>query len=211
MAAFLGAGCGHMSPMQSTATDSKSLRVGLSLGRPPLAFESETGIAGLEPTLARKMGQALGRRVEIIVLAPNQRIEALEKGDVDVLMGHWAGASTNAPPLLLTRPYLRGGLRAAIRKADLPRLGPPGGIHLPGVRIGYARQGPGEAYAQKHLPGEEVRVYGFDSTRAALRSLNHPKYMVLDQNCRAEASSFHHGSLCSLTMCPFYYLFLSTF
>ena len=109
--------------------------------------------------------------VLFVVLEPTERMPALERGDVDVLMGHWGSASPGTESILLTRPYLRGGLRAAIRKADLRRLGPPGGIHLSGVRIGYTRHRPGEEYARKHLDGEEVRVYAFDSTRAALRSL----------------------------------------
>ena len=160
-----------MSRTGSAPSDPSRLRVGLSLNRPPLAFGSETGIEGLEPALARQMGQALGRRAQFVVLEPTERIPALQRGDVDVLMGHWASASPGAESILLTRPYLRGGLRAAIRKADLRRLGPPGGIHLPGVRIGYTRHRPSEEYAQKHLDGEDVRVYAFDSPRAALRSL----------------------------------------
>ena len=169
--AFLIPSCSHMSQTGSAPSDPSRLRVGLTLHRPPLAFGSETGIDGLEPALARQMGQALGRRVEFVVLEPTERMPALERGDVDVLMGHWGSASPGTESILLTRPYLRGGLRAAIRKADLRRLGPPGGIHLSGVRIGYTRHRPGEDYARKHLDGEEVQVYAFDSTRAALRSL----------------------------------------
>ena len=86
-------------------------------------------------------------------------------------MGSWSTTRPADDSVVLSRPYLRGGERVAIRKQDLPRLGPPGGIHLPGVRIGYTRQPPGEAYARQHLNGDHIEVYGFDSNQAALRSL----------------------------------------
>jgi len=145
--------------------------VGLSLGRPPLAFQSDTQVQGIEPDLARRAAQQLGRNAQLIILEPEQRLPALERGQVDTIMGQWSMTTSEADSILLTQPYLRGGQGVAIRKEDRLRLGPPGAMHLPGVRVGYVWESPGEDYAGAHLGIEQVEVYGFTSPEAALRSL----------------------------------------
>ena len=164
-------GCTHSGQTQRNDLDPTSLRVGLSPGRPPLAFRSDTSLEGIEPDLARRAAQQLGRSVQFIALQPEQLVPALERGQVDTIMGCWEKKAFRAAALLLSQPYFRGGQRVAIRKEDLSRLGPPGAMHLPGVRVGYIWKSPGEEYASAHLGVEEVKVYGFPSREAALRSL----------------------------------------
>ena len=164
-------GCTHSGRTAAGPSGPDGIRVGVNLNRPPMAFGTPDAIRGLEPELARKAGQELGRPVSFVALKPDQRVEALERGQVDAVMGSWSRANAAPASIMLSRPYLRGGERVAIRKEDLSRLGPPGGIHLPGVRIGYTRHSPGEEYAREHLNEEDIRVYAFDSTQAALRSL----------------------------------------
>ena len=164
-------GCTHSGKPKPNDSDPTSLRVGLSPGRPPLAFRSDTRLEGIEPDLARRAAQQLGRSVQLIVLKPEQLVPALQRGQIDTIMGHWKINASQADSLLLSQPYLRGGQIVAIRKEDISRFGPPGAMHLPGVRVGYVWESPGEDYASAHLDVEQVEVYGFASPGAALRNL----------------------------------------
>lgn len=162
-------GCSHSGPPKPNTSD--SLRVGLSPGRPPLTFRTNARLEGMEPDLARRAAQQLGRSLQLIALEPEQLVPALKRGQVDAIMGHWKENASQADSILLSQPYFRGGQRVAIRKEDVARLGPPGAMHLPGVRVGYVWESSGEAYSGAHLDAQQVELYGFASPGAALRSL----------------------------------------
>jgi ABC-type amino acid transport substrate-binding protein len=50
------------------------LRVGIQTDYPPLAFQRDGKIVGVEADLARKVGAALGRRIRFVVLDRSQLI-----------------------------------------------------------------------------------------------------------------------------------------
>jgi ABC-type amino acid transport substrate-binding protein len=62
------------------------LRVGTTPQYPPLTFPQQGHVTGLEVDCARGVAAELGRRVEVVELAWEALIPALEAGQIDVIM-----------------------------------------------------------------------------------------------------------------------------
>ena len=62
------------------------LRVGVSPDYPPVIFEHEGEIVGIEADLARRLGQTMKRRIEFVRIPFPDLIDALEANEIDVIM-----------------------------------------------------------------------------------------------------------------------------
>jgi ABC-type amino acid transport substrate-binding protein len=62
------------------------LRVGITPNYPPLAFQKQGALSGLEPDLARAVGRELGRPVVFVERPWQILIPSLEAGEIDVIM-----------------------------------------------------------------------------------------------------------------------------
>ena len=145
------------------------LRVGVSPDYPPVSFEKDDAILGIEADLARRAGEALKRRVEFVRIPFPDLIDALEAGEVDVVMSGLSITPERAARVQFTVPYMEVGQLAMIRKSDIARFGRPHTIRRAGSRVGYQRSTTGERYVAEALPFAES--FAFDSVEAGLRSL----------------------------------------
>jgi ABC-type amino acid transport substrate-binding protein len=147
----------------------RALRVGVSPSYPPVVFERDDEIVGIEADLARKAGEALNRRIVFERYEFPELIDALERGEVDVVMSGLSITPERAQRVLFTEPYMQVGQLALIRSADVGRLGRIQTIHRSGVRIGYERGTTGERFVANELP--RSTSFGFESVDEGLRSL----------------------------------------
>lgn len=145
------------------------LRVGVAPGYPPVVFERDGEVIGIEADLARQLGAELDRRVRFVERDFDRLIPSLEAGEIDVIMSGMSVTEERAARVLFTEPYMRVGQLALIRKADVGRLGPPDALHRHGRRVGYVRGTTGAAFVRSRLPRSEA--YGFDTVEDGLRQL----------------------------------------
>ena len=146
-----------------------ALRIGVSPDYPPVIFEHEGEIVGIEGDLARRVGVALGRRIEFVRIPFPDLLDALEAGEIDVVMSGLSITPERAQRVAFTTPYMQVGQLALIRTSDIGRFGRIRGIRRAGVRVGYQRSTSGERYVADALPRAES--FAFDSIDAGLRSL----------------------------------------
>ncbi len=149
--------------------DGPPLRVGVSPDYPPVIFERDGTILGIEADLARRAGQALKRPVEFVRIPFPELIDALEAGEIDVVMSGLSITPERAERVQFTRPYMEVGQLSMIRKRDIARFGRPNAIRRAGARVGYERATTGERFVAEALPFAES--FAFDSVEAGLRSL----------------------------------------
>lgn len=156
------------------------LRVGVAPDYPPVVYEQDGEIVGIEADLARLVGDALGRRIEFVRYPFDGLIDALLRGEVDVLMSGLSITPERAERVAFTVPYMDVGQLTLIRARDLARFGRIQGLRRIGARVGYERGTTGERFVATELTRSES--FGFDSVEEGLRSLraNRIDYFIHD-------------------------------
>lgn len=146
-----------------------TLRVGTAADYPPVVFEQDGEIVGIEADLAARLGDALGRRIEFVRIPFVDLIDALEAGEVDVVMSGLSITPEREERVRFTVAYMEVGQLALIRRADLARFGRITRIRRSGARVGYERGTTGERYVANELPS--ATSFAFDGVEDGIRSL----------------------------------------
>ena len=145
------------------------LRVGVSPTYEPVIFENEGEIVGIEADFARIVGEALGRRIVFERRPFIELIDALERGEVDVVMSGLSITPERAERVRFSDPYMQVGQLALIRTSDIARFGRIHFIRRVGARVGYERGTTGERFVATQLT--RSRSFAFDDVEAGIRSL----------------------------------------
>ena len=146
-----------------------ALRVGVSPNYPPVVFERDGEITGIEADLAKLVGDTLGRRVIFERYPFTELIDALERGEIDVVMSGMSITPERAERVRFTEPYMQVGQLALIRTSDIARLGRTQLIRRSGVRVGYQRGTTGEQFVATQLT--RARSFAFEDVDSGIRSL----------------------------------------
>ena len=147
----------------------RALRVGVDPAYPPMVFDQDGEIVGVEADLARALGERLGRRIVFERFEGEALLLALESGKVDVLMSGLAITPEWADHVRFVAPYMESSQLALIRSADLGRFGRIQMIRRAGARVGYEHGTPGERFVATELT--RATSFGFDDVDSGLRSL----------------------------------------
>lgn len=143
----------------STALAAGSLKVGLSADYPPLHFQENGKVHGIEADNVRTVSEILSRRMEIVVLPFDQLMPALESGKIDVIMSGLSVTAERSQRVLFSDPYLRVGQMAIMHKSKVGSYSQPWAVYREGVRIGVEPGTTGAAFAERELKGAAVRSY----------------------------------------------------
>jgi ABC-type amino acid transport substrate-binding protein len=146
-----------------------ALRVGISPTYPPVIFEENGVVVGIEADFARSVGDALGRRIVFERYPFSGLIDALESGEIDVVMSGMSITPEREERIRFITPYMKVGQLALIRSSELVRLGSRRSIHRSGVRVGYQRGTTGEDFVANRLM--RATSFAFDGVESGIRSL----------------------------------------
>lgn len=146
-----------------------ALRVGISPDYPPVAFESEGRIVGIEADMAALIAQSLGRRLQFERYDFTELIPALERGEIDIVMSGVSITPEREARVRFTEPYMEVGQLTLIRSADIARFGRIRTIRRAGARVGYERGTSGEELIAQRLT--RASSFGFDDVESGIRSL----------------------------------------
>lgn len=149
--------------------DGDPLRVGVAPTAPPILFEENGELRGVEADLATLVAQRLDRPLEFKRYAFPDLFAALERGEVDVVMSGLSATPERAERVRFTEPYMEVGQLALIRSEDVGRYGRRNAIRQGGVRIGYERGSTGEIFVADRLPRADA--FAFDTVADGIRSL----------------------------------------
>ncbi len=149
--------------------DQPPLRVGVAPTYQPVIFEQDGVIVGIEADLARALGQVLGRPIAFERYLFSELIDALERGEIDVIMSGMSVTPEREERVRFVTPYMKVGQLALIRSSELLRLGQRRSIYRSGARVGYARGTTGEEFVANRLM--RARSFAFDDVDSGIRSL----------------------------------------
>jgi len=137
----------------STIMAPKTLRVGIAVDSPPLAFKKDTAVTGLETEFAAGLAESVARELELVELPREELAKALLEEKVDIVMAGMTVAEAHQNKLTPTSPYLASGQTTLVRLSDYDRLG--NGIrHLtePMVRLGVVAGGTADSWLKGLRP-----------------------------------------------------------
>ena len=102
-----------------------ALYVGVTPDSPPIIFQRNGAIAGIEADLARALGKALDRPIRFVELPWDQQIGALLADRIDVIMSGMTITDERKVRIAFTEPYMLQGQSALVRRQDLDRFDTP--------------------------------------------------------------------------------------
>jgi len=138
-----------------------TLRIGTSASYPPLTFNADGKLQGMEADLGMAVGKHLKVKTQFVELAWDELIPALNDGRIDVIMSGMSVTDARSKQVLFTDPYMKIGQMALIRTADLVQWARPTALFTKGARVGVKTGTTGEAFARASLP--DAAITGFDS------------------------------------------------
>ena len=160
------AGC---TKLTGASSGEPALRIGVSPDYPPVIFEQDGEIVGIEADFAHRLGNDLRRPIQFVELPFEDLLDALEAGEVDVVMSGLSNTPDRADRVQFIEPYMEIGQLALIRNRDIGRFGRIQHIRRPGTRVGFQRGTTGERYVASSL--SRASSFAFDNVADGLRSL----------------------------------------
>lgn len=137
------------------ARAAEPLRVGTAADYPPLVFLKGSEVVGMEADMARLLEAQLGRPLQFKVMADAELLNALEKGDIDLVMSGWRIRPERQQKASFADGYVTAGLMAIIRTDDVMRFHSPAAMLRPGYKLAVpAGRDPAAAaqYAKDNFP-----------------------------------------------------------
>jgi polar amino acid transport system substrate-binding protein len=149
----------------TTMAMADALRVGVSADYPPLVFQKDGQIVGIEADNARAVGEIIGRKATLSNMPFEKLIPALVAGEIDVIMSGLSVTSARAKLVTFTDSYMRVGQMAILHRDKIARFAQPWAVYRPGIRVGVEPGTTGAAFAEREMKEAEVRFYA-DSAAA---------------------------------------------
>ena len=119
---LLSGGC-QPAAVPDNVDPASGLRVGISANAPPFAFRQDGEITGLEVAFALKLGEYLGKTVQLVEVPWDRQIEYLTEGKTDIIMSGMSITQARSAVVDFSLPYLRSGQILLVRMEDRRRFG----------------------------------------------------------------------------------------
>jgi len=129
-----------------------ALRVGMSGEQPPLNMTAKTGeILGLEVALARALAAAMGVRAEIVRIPFPKLLDALEAGEIDLIMSGMTITAQRNLRVVFVGPYFVSGQSLLSKSTDL-LAAQVDALDTPKIRLAALTSSTSEAWVRGALP-----------------------------------------------------------
>lgn len=146
------------------------LRVGVSTNAPPLIYQENGQITGLESVLAEKLGNYLNRRIVFVEVPWKKQLDYLKDGKTDIVMSAMTITKKRSFLVDFTIPYMRSGQIMLVRMEDSQRFSTGiTSVMNTDYRIGTVRNTTGDFFVSSAINGANETV--FSISEQAVESL----------------------------------------
>jgi polar amino acid transport system substrate-binding protein len=135
-----------------------TLRVGVSLFTPWAMKDKSGELTGFEIEVAKKLAAEMGVAPEFRVLPWADVVDALNGGDIDVIISGMAITPRRALQLNFTRPYAESGVALATNTALTRDIGSLDALNRPGIVIAVVDKTLGADVAELVFDQAELRT-----------------------------------------------------
>lgn len=137
----------------------RPLRVGVSVGFEPIAFFVSDELQGIEIDFAHMLAERIDRPLEFKVYPLNELIDALESGEIDVVMSAISITPERQERVRFTAPYMEVGQMGIVRTSDASRFGRPNALNTDGLKVGVHLGSTGEDFVLNNLAKANMIAY----------------------------------------------------
>ena len=140
-------------PVLTRVLESGELRVGLSGSQPPMNAKSRTGeIIGLEADLARMLAGAFGVEVQFVEIPFPGLLDALQAGDVDIVMSSMAITAERSLETSFVGPYMISGKSLLTNSRALAAATKAGDINRSNLKLAALANSTSERFIRLNVP-----------------------------------------------------------
>jgi ABC-type amino acid transport substrate-binding protein len=158
-------------PVLERIVQTHTLKVGLSGDQPPLnAKDRDGGLMGLEVDLAELLALSLRADVEFVIRPFPQLLDALEAGDVDIVMSGMAITPKRSLRATFVGPYMLSGKSILTKSRTLAAASEAGEINRAGLKLAALANSTSAEFVELVLP-EATLVTVADYTTAVNKLL----------------------------------------
>lgn len=146
-----------------------TLRVGVCPDYPPVIFDDNGKISGIEADLAQYAGDKLGVNIEFVELPFQDLTSYLEDEEIDVIMSGMANTDYRKNDLRFIAPYMTIGQMALVRKKEVENFSSYSNLYQSTHRVGYIESTTGEMFVKENMKVAEK--IGFLNPEKAIEEL----------------------------------------
>lgn len=132
------------------------LRVGVTPNFPPMIFNQQGELAGVEVDLMKLVGRDLGRPVQAVILPWDEIIDELLSGRIDVIMSGMSITDARKMRMAFTDPWMSSGLMVMMRQKDAVHFSSAEDVKKSRGRIGVLSRTTGHDYVRKNCPDAKL-------------------------------------------------------
>lgn len=137
----------------------ETLRVGMTGTQPPFNFRSKDGeLMGMDVDLARLLSGAMGVTLEIVPIPFTGLLDALEAGEVDIVMSGVTATLQRNLRVAFVGPYYVSGKSLLTKSSTLAAIQQTDEINQKTLRIATLRGSTGESFVKQVAPKAKLEA-----------------------------------------------------
>jgi polar amino acid transport system substrate-binding protein len=132
--------------------ESGEIRVGMTGEQPPLTMTSRDGeFLGLDVAVMRVLARSMGVEARFVRLDFDELLDALDEGEVDVVMSGMTITPRRVERVTFIGPYFTSGKTLLTRSEDLAAIEIAEDLYKPGLRVAALRGSTSEDFVRSTL------------------------------------------------------------
>jgi len=133
------------------------MRVGTTGEQPPLTMTARSGeLIGLDVALTRVLARSMGVEVRFVRLPFHRLLDALEAGEVDLVVSGMTITPARSLRATFVGPYYTSGKAILTRSPELTRVEGPQDLDRPELRIAALAGSTSEAFTRDSMPRAQL-------------------------------------------------------
>ena len=137
----------------------EGLKVGVSADYPPMIYQQEGKIVGVEADNAKAIGGIIGQELTLVNMPYEKLIPALQAGEIDIIMSAMTITPQRSEQVLFTAPYVDVGQMAITTTDKAARYAQPWSLRRDSVRVGVEPGTTGAVFAETELTNAQIVNY----------------------------------------------------
>lgn len=161
--------CSSLSPKKEEIP--RLMRVGINTGYPPLGFENNGHVQGIEADFAFMLGKELDVTIQFVPMPLKDLIPALVDDRIDIIMAGMSVTTARSEKVAFCEPYARVGQMALMREKEFAKYRTANALNWPTSRVGVKAHTTGAKFAKQSLGAAKITQFDtVDAGVAALRA-----------------------------------------
>jgi len=167
------AGCAAGNEKKQVAPDESILRIGVSTNYPPLIFQRDADIVGVEADLGRELAAHLGKKPVFVQVDWKDQVDRLVAGETDIIMAGMSVTEERMFKINFSEAYFKTGQMVLVgNKPQFQHLDnfPALRAQVVAMTVGVVENTTGEVYVMENL-NMARKVVRYPSSKAAVQAL----------------------------------------